>query len=65
MEKAKVTILLAAYKGNEFAGAQIDSILAQDCGDWQLILSDDGEETADLLVAVSPNASGEGFEALL
>lgn len=25
----------------------------------------DGEETADLLVAVSPNASGEGFEALL
>ena len=49
MEKAKVTILLAAYKGNEFAGTQIDSILAQDCGDWQLILSDDGEETADLL----------------
>ena len=48
MEK-KVTILLAAYKGAEFAGAQIDSILAQDCDDWQLILSDDGEDTVPLL----------------
>ena len=49
MEKAKVTILLAAYKGVEYAGAQIESILAQDCGGWQLVLSDDGEDTAELL----------------
>ena len=41
--------MLAAYKGGEYAGAQIDSILAQDCEDWQLILSDDGEDTAALL----------------
>ena len=25
----------------------------------------DGKETGDLLVAVSPNAAGEGFEAIL
>ena len=49
MEKAKITILLAAYKGGEYVGAQIDSILAQDCRDWQLILSDDGEDTVPVL----------------
>lgn len=47
----QVTILLAAYKGNEWVGRQIESILAQDCDDWQLILSDDGEETAKTLEA--------------
>lgn len=44
-----ITILLAAYKGNEYAGAMIDSILAQDSDDWQLVLSDDGTDTAELL----------------
>ncbi len=44
-----ITILLAAYKGNAFAGAMIDSILAQDCDTWKLVLSDDGEDTAELL----------------
>lgn len=45
----KITILLAAYRGNAYAGAQIQSILDQDCSDWFLIVSDDGEDTAELL----------------
>ena len=49
MQKKSVTILLAAYKGSAYAGAQIESILAQDYEDWTLILSDDGEDTALLL----------------
>lgn len=46
---SRVTILLAAYKGKGYAGAMIDSILAQDCDDWELILSDDGTDTETLL----------------
>ena len=44
-----VTILLAAYRGAAYAGAQIESVLSQDSDDWFLILSDDGEETAEVL----------------
>ena len=51
MLNTSVTILLAAYKGSAYAGAQIESILAQDYEDWTLILSDDGEDTAPLLEA--------------
>lgn len=46
---SRVTILLAAYKGNEYVPAMIESILAQDCGDWELVLSDDGGFTEELL----------------
>ena len=49
MNNRSVTILLAAYKGNAFVPAQIESILAQDTQEWRLILSDDGEDTADVL----------------
>ena len=48
---SRVTILLAAYKGNDYAGAMIESILAQDCDDWELILSDDGTDTEALLAS--------------
>ncbi len=44
-----VMILLAAYKGSAYIRPMIDSILAQDCDDWHLILSDDGEDTAPVL----------------
>ena len=46
-----VRILLATYNGSKFVGEMIDSILAQDYTDWQLILSDDGskDETPDIL----------------
>lgn len=46
-----VRILLATYNGSKYIGAMIDSILAQDYTDWQLILSDDGskDETPEIL----------------
>ena len=44
-----VTILLAAYNGRAFVRETIESILAQDCDDWRLVLSDDGSGTTDIL----------------
>lgn len=49
MENKKIFILLAAYQGERFIRPMVDSILAQDVGGWQLILSDDGELTAPIL----------------
>ena len=45
-EKAKIAILLAAYNGERYLREQLDSILAQDNQDWQLIISDDGSRDA-------------------
>lgn len=47
--ESEVTVLLAAYKGSTYAPSQIESILAQDCGGWRLVLSDDGDWTAEVL----------------
>ena len=44
-----VLILLAAFKGNQYIRAQINSILKQDCDNWKLVLSDDGDFTKDIL----------------
>lgn len=49
MSEKKVLILLAAYKGGAYIRPMVDSILAQDCDCWRLVLSDDGEDTADIL----------------
>ena len=44
-----VLILLAAYKGNRFVREQSECILNQDCDNWKLVLSDDGDFTKDVL----------------
>ena len=46
-----VRILLAAYNGEKYIGEMIESILAQDHTDWQLVLSDDcsTDKTASIL----------------
>lgn len=49
MENKNIYILLAAYRGERYIRPMVESILAQDVGGWQLILSDDGEETAPIL----------------
>lgn len=51
MTGAEVRILLAAYNGEKYLREQIDSILAQDCSEWELILSDDGskDKTPEIL----------------
>jgi len=48
-----INVLLAAYNGEKFVGQMIDSIIAQDCDNWQLILSDDGstDSTPEILQA--------------
>lgn len=33
---------MATYNGEEYISAQVDSLLAQSCMDWQLIIRDDG-----------------------
>lgn len=38
----KIVILLAAYNGEQYINTMIDSIIAQDCANWHLVLSDDG-----------------------
>ena len=50
---SSILILMAAYNGRPYIGEQIDSILAQDCDAWHLIVSDDGSDdgTADVLSA--------------
>jgi len=40
----KILILLAAYNGEKYLHTMIDSIIAQDYTQWQLILSDDGSK---------------------
>ena len=49
--QCEILILLAAYKGNQYIQEQIDSILNQDCKNWKLVLSDDGDFTKDVLDA--------------
>ena len=46
-----VRILLATYNGSKYIQEMINSILAQDYTNWQMILSDDGskDETAEIL----------------
>ncbi len=48
-EGTKVYILLAAYNGGAYIRPMVDSILAQDCDCWHLVLSDDGEGTQEIL----------------
>ena len=48
---AEINILLATYNGSKFIREMVDSVLAQDCGDFHLVLSDDmsTDGTADIL----------------
>lgn len=39
-----IEILMATFNGEKFIRQQIDSILAQSCGDWHLTISDDGSK---------------------
>ncbi|MGI6071385.1 MAG: glycosyltransferase family 2 protein [Lachnospiraceae bacterium] len=53
-----ILILLAAYDGGRHIEEQIESVLAQSCEDWQLILSDDGDLTGDILQEYAKKYSG-------
>lgn len=47
----KVLILLAAYNGERFISEQLDSIIAQDYSNWELVIQDDGStDKTELIV---------------
>jgi glycosyltransferase involved in cell wall biosynthesis len=45
-----IDILLATYNGRKYLREQIDSILAQSCQDWQLLIRDDGSDDDTLSI---------------
>lgn len=48
---ARITVLLATYNGSKYVRQMVDSVLAQDFGDFHLVLSDDGsrDDTPQIL----------------
>ena len=50
-----IDILLATYNGEKFLKEQIESILSQTCGNWKLLIRDDGsnDNTIDIINAFS------------
>ncbi len=50
-ETDKIAILMATYNGAPYIEQQIDSLLQQSCGGWELFVHDDGSEdcTAEIL----------------
>jgi len=49
METARITVCLPAYEAESYIGAAIESVLAQTCSDWRLLIADNGstDGTAD------------------
>ncbi len=47
----RVSIILPTFNRLKYLGAAVDSVFAQTCGDWELLIVDDGsdEETLDYL----------------
>ena len=52
-ESDRIAILMATFNGEQYLEAQIDSLLAQSCTDWELFIHDDGSKdgTAGILKA--------------
>lgn len=48
MEEAPVYILLATYNGLRYLAEQVESIQAQTCTDWRLLIRDDGSSDGTL-----------------
>jgi rhamnosyltransferase len=51
MEEQQITLLMATYNGERFIRQQLDSLLAQNYKQWQLIIRDDGstDKTVDII----------------
>jgi glycosyltransferase involved in cell wall biosynthesis len=50
-QHAEVSIIMAAYNGEQYLAQAIDSVLAQTFGDWELLVIDDGstDHTAEIV----------------
>ncbi len=62
---AHIRILMATWNGGTHLPAQLASFLAQDHGDWSLILRDDGSSDATLALATAFRDAHPGRVALL
>jgi len=51
MTSALVSVLLTAYNREEYVAASIESVLAQNCGDFELIVTDDRSSDGTLSIA--------------
>lgn len=46
----EVSVLLAVYNGERYLSAAIESVLAQDFDDWELVIVDDGSTDATVSI---------------
>jgi glycosyltransferase involved in cell wall biosynthesis len=51
MSRPRVSVLLTAYNREEYIAAAIESVLAQSCGDFELIVTDDRSSDGTLSIA--------------
>lgn len=51
MSSPLVSVLLTAYNREHYLGASIESVLAQTCGNFELIVVDDRSSDATLSIA--------------
>lgn len=49
-DRPTVQILMAVYNGEEYLREQVDSLLAQTFGDWELLVSDDASTDGSLAI---------------
>lgn len=47
----RVSIVMPTYNAEDFLAQTLDSVLAQTCGDWELVIYDDGSQDGTVAVA--------------
>jgi len=51
--KPQITILMATYNGANYIAEQLDSLLAQTYGNWQLVIRDDGSDDDTVAIVLT------------
>ena len=59
MTDVEVSVVMPAYNAERFIGEQIESILAQDCDSFELLIADDLSEDQTLSIAKSYESSSK------
>ncbi|WP_166799480.1 glycosyltransferase family 2 protein [Paraburkholderia dipogonis] len=59
MSQPLVTIVMSTYNGEKFIRGQLDSLIAQECEDWCLLIRDDGSSDGTIDVIANYEASEE------
>jgi GT2 family glycosyltransferase len=61
---SRVTFIVAAYNAEKTLAGAIDSVVRQACGDWEVIVVDDGSTDRTLEIATSYSKSDSRIRAL-